>query len=83
MCFSIANNTPFIAVAREDKKSKLQELLCNTDLEDCYVEEKDVLTLDWKKTFALAAEKADYRDFVLRQRKDFDSFIKRLRGEND
>lgn len=83
VCFSIANNTPFIAVAREDKKSKLQELLCNTDLEDCYVEEKDVLTLDWKKTFALAAEKADYRDFVLRQRKDFDSFIKRLKRGSD
>lgn len=82
VCFSITNNTPFIAVAREDKKSKLQELLCNTDLENRYVEAKDAMTLDWKKTFALAAEKTDYRDFVLCQRKNFDVFLEKLRGEN-
>lgn len=83
VCFSIANNTPFIAVVREDKKSKLQELLCNTELENRYVEEKDALTLDWKKTFALAAVKADFRDFVLRQRTGFDTFLEKLKGEND
>lgn len=83
VCFSITNNTPFIAVAREDKKSKLQALLCNTELENRYVEAKDALTLDWKKTFALAAEKTDYRDFVQRQRKGFDKFLKKLKDENN
>lgn len=83
VCFCIANNTPFIAVAREDKKSKLQELLCNTELEDRYVEEKDALTFDWKEKFALATVNADYRDFVLRQRKHFDIFIEKLIGKND
>lgn len=82
VCFSIANNIPFVAVVREDKKSKLQELLCNTELENRYVEAKDAMTLDWKKTFALAAEKTDYRDFVLCQRKNFDVFLEKLRGEN-
>lgn len=83
VCFCIANNTPFVAVAREDKKSKLQELLYNTELESRYVEEKDALSLDWKKTFSLARENADYRDFVLRQRKNFDIFLEKLRGKND
>lgn len=79
VCFSIANNTPFLAVAREDKKSKLQELLCNTELEDRYIEEARVPTLDWKKTLAHAAETSDFRGFVQRQRKDFDFFIKKLK----
>lgn len=78
-CFSIVNNTPFIAVAREDKKSKLQELLSETELESHYVEANDALIIDWKKKFATVLENADYRDFVLRQRKDFDVFLKKLR----
>lgn len=79
-CFSVANNTPFIAVVMEDRKSKLKELLCDTELEDRYVEENDVLTIDWKKKFADVSEKTDCRDFVLQKRENFDVFLEKLRG---
>lgn len=80
-CFSITGNTPFITVVREDKESKLEELLYKTEFAGHCVEEKDVPTIDWKKKFACVSEAADYRDFVLRQRKNFDVFLQKLRGE--
>lgn len=79
-CFCITNNTPFIVVPNEDKKDKIQDLLFSTEFENHYVDANDALAFDWKERFAVVSEKTDYRSFVLRQRKDFDSFLRKLRG---
>ena len=82
VCFSVANNTPFVAVGTKEKKSKIKGLLFSTELEDNYIDAENVEETDWPTKFTQICNSSNYREFVLRQRKDFSIFLKALRGEN-
>lgn len=82
VCFSIANNTPFVAVGNKDKKSKLKGLLSGSDLINNYLEQSDALDINWKNYLENILKNHDFRPFVLKQRENFPLFLDALRGKN-
>ncbi len=82
ICFSIVNSTPFIAVGTDNKRSKLDELLLGTDLENRYIHGKELNSTDWIGVTQNAMIPVDTRSFVENERKNFDVFLEKLRKED-
>lgn len=80
MCFSIINNTPFLAVATAAKKEKLTDLLMNVDAGH-YIEASDILA---NKASLLGNVRnsiergVDYSNFLKQSRSSFNNFLNRL-----
>lgn len=80
MCFSIINNTPFLAVATSTKREKLTDLLMNVDAGLC-IEASDILAN--KASILENVRKGikrgvDYSYFVNKSRNSFNNFLSRL-----
>lgn len=80
MCFSIINNTPFLAVATAAKKEKLTDLLMNVDAGH-YIEASDILA---NKASLLGNVRnsiergVDYSNFLKQSRSSFNNFLNKL-----
>lgn len=81
VCFSIVNNTPFMAFGTNLKSSKLEELLNNTICENRYIYNPEKFFQDKLWLFYLKEymKKEDFSDFVIEKRKGFDEYLKYLR----
>lgn len=82
VCFSICNNTPFIAIGVKNKQHKLEDLLVNSELEKNYMTgeqlEKANLLTEIKK---LSGDTSGFERFVSDKRNGFEEYVKLLRGD--
>lgn len=83
VCFSIVNDIPFIAVINEEKASKINGLLEGTKFSSCKIETDRMQDIQWDRMVKEAEACAGSRDFVLSQRKNFELFLKIIRGEEN
>jgi len=80
VCFSIVEQTPFVAIGTKIKRSKLDDLLLGTELEGHYVYGDALNIADWAKLVE-AYEPTDTTHFVHEKRDAFISYLNRLRGK--
>ena len=83
MCFSICNNTPFIAIGVKGKQHKLEDLLLNSELEKNYMSgeqlEKANLPAEIKKR---SGDTDGFARFVSDKRSGFEEYLKLLRTDS-
>lgn len=81
VCFSIINNTPFIAIASSSsRKSKLLDLLNDSTLENHFVDLSDNVNVPWQEYVDSFLKEEDYSDFVNNMKKDFNGYLEHLRN---
>ena len=78
ICYSIVYNTPFIALGTDRKKSKLEELLLNTEFEERYFNVTGLEMVDWNKVINDSMHKVDFSAFVDRQNCRFNDYLNEL-----
>ncbi len=84
ICYSIMNNTPFIAIASsESRRSKLDGLLSGTELEYRFIDHKDIGNVSWREMAEKFTENVDFSKFVEARREGFDRYLERLKANNE
>lgn len=80
VCFSIVNNTPFLAVGTKKKHSKLEELLLGTELETSYYKEESCGNEAWQERIKEKLNSTpEYGQFVRMQQEGVSDFLAALR----
>ena len=82
ICFSICNNTPFLAIGTKGKQHKLGDLLQNTKLENSYIlgdqlEKTNLLS----KIDEISVDIRDFEEFVSDKRSGFQEYVNLLRKD--
>lgn len=78
-CFSIVNNTPFLAIGTKKKKSKLTELLNGDALETRYIEADIESPPDYAGLVKKLMTDVDFSSEVAGKRSGFTAFLENLR----
>ncbi|MCP1111503.1 hypothetical protein M2145_001092 [Lachnospiraceae bacterium PF1-21] len=81
ICFSITNNTPFLALGTRLKKSKIEGLLVGTTLENHYISIEKCNVTDWLKLVEKLKDENNFDNFVDDNNKGFTVFLKKLRQD--
>lgn len=81
VCYSIINNTPFIAVASSaSRRSKLLDMLNETPLEDRFVDVGNE-NVSWHNYVERFSKNSNFSEFVNTKRESFSGYLERLKNQ--
>lgn len=81
VCFSISQNTPFIAIEVLEKDSKISLLLRNTELSERLIQYGDYSKRNLKSMMETLSKEHNFDSFYLRQSVDFTSYLELLKQQ--
>ena len=80
VCFSICNDTPFLALGTKNKRHKLEDLLLHTPLERRYLSGEQLETADYAAQIeTLSGDTGGFARFASDMRSGFEDYVKLLK----